>query len=104
LLPASRREPPQEFPVINGTMGNSLATVRAITWHSPKAAESLKPVKSVDAIGEYYTAAQRWARSLTVAMKYAPFVLVMRCSRLAWRVSEMAIQTSPSGYSRMTFR
>jgi hypothetical protein len=32
---------------------------------------------------------------LTVAMKYAPLVLVMRRSRLAWRVSEMAIHSNP---------
>jgi hypothetical protein len=37
------------------------------------------------------------AKSLTVAMKYAPLVLVMRRSRLAWRVSEMAIHSSPRG-------
>lgn len=48
-------------------------------------------------------AIQRAAKSLTVAMKYAPLVLVMRRSRLAWRVSAIAIQRSPSGYARMTF-
>ena len=51
-----------------------------------------------------WAVAHRAARSLIMAMKYAPLVLVMRRSRLAWRVSEIAIQRSPSGCSRITFR
>jgi hypothetical protein len=39
------------------------------------------PVRYGD--GVLWPVAQRAARSLTVAMKYAPLVLVMRCSRLA---------------------
>jgi len=47
--------------------------------------------------------AQRVATSFTMAMKYAPLILVIRRSRLAWRVSEIAIQSRPSGCSRITF-
>jgi len=67
--------------------------------------EIVRPVHGPVCYGEGVlgAAAQRAARSLTVAMKYAPLVLVMRCSRLAWGVSAIAIQRSPSGCSRMTF-
>src|SRR5687768_11526878 len=100
----------QQLPRFPGMACDVLAPLQlSVGAQYPFGASGIKPQYGPQSSPRYggevlWPVAQRAARSLTIAMKYAPFVLVMRRSWLAWRVSEMAIQRSPSGCSRIIFR